>query len=176
MFLSGVGARGYDLPSCKGPHRLGVYLPLDKHSRDSSAKIRCRLRNNSSTVSFFLFTTPMHLPLPSQPSSPPPSPEDILAAQLAELGEDLGLSGSTSSGLGKSNKKGKVKAPSPANGKGRTPVDKASKKTASSESPEALHNQRGGDTGDDSMYCSSCGRQYPRVSVSEGVARAEAAW
>lgn len=113
--------------------------------------------------------------------SPPPSPEDILAAQLAQLGEGL-TDESAANGSGKGKGKGKTKG----GGGGST----ASRRDSSVNPSAALGAKDGSGNGGRAggvlggsesvvhanMYCSACGREYPGSTVEESVARAKASW
>lgn len=104
-------------------------------------------------------------------SSPPPSPEEALAAQLAQLGElelevltlsDKSSAANASAGGGNSKGTGK--------GKGNNKEDGG-------------NGGGGGDTraaseggSDGMMYCSSCGRSYTAATVKESFSRAKSSW
>ncbi|CAM9395772.1 unnamed protein product [Ectocarpus fasciculatus] len=116
--------------------------------------------------------------------TPPPSPEDILAAQLAQLGEGL-TDESAASGSDKGKGKGKTKG-------GGGGISTASRRESSGNPSAALDAKEGSGSGNGSragdvrgesetlvhasMYCSACGREYPGTAVKESVARAKASW
>lgn len=86
--------------------------------------------------------------------SPPQEPEDVIAAQLAELNAD-------------------VTKP----GRSKVPGGKVSSRMKASSGPrEAIGKETGSAGADDVLFCSSCGRQYRTVAVDESVARAKLLW
>ncbi|CAM9457536.1 unnamed protein product [Pylaiella littoralis] len=126
-------------------------------------------------------------------STPPPSPEDILAAQLAQLGE---IETSPSPAAGRKNGNGKGKGNKSKGGGGggggndRTTGtgDAGVSSTPSIAPPVTGVNGRGhgveggggavpGKSGsEDVMYCPACSRQYPARAIEESVARAKSSW
>ncbi|CAN0399479.1 unnamed protein product [Ascophyllum nodosum] len=111
-------------------------------------------------------------------STMPLSPEDALAAQLAELGADVAKleQSRAPSGKGKINKK---TANEPPGAKGGSSVTAARRGDTSSAHASAVISREKdfggtGSSGEDGvMYCSACGRKYPTVVVTDCVARAK---
>lgn len=111
--------------------------------------------------------------------SAPPSPEDILAAQLAELGEGMADS---SSKKGRSKKKGSGAQRASVEGTlaeiNGNDVSVPQGSEAGGQIKDQNEGVGGGGTGgeDGPMYCSACGREYPGKVVEESVARAKITW
>ncbi|CAM9805203.1 unnamed protein product [Sphacelaria rigidula] len=114
-------------------------------------------------------------------ATPPPTQEEDIAAQLMLLGQDSTDTGTKKSGGKGSGGKGKKKAnrgsgSSAASGGEDTASRSSSKPAQGGCNGAAIGiNSRNGTTGN-MFYCSSCGREYQRTAVEEGVARAKAAW
>lgn len=97
--------------------------------------------------------------------SPPPTPEDILAAQLEQLGEIGSLaSGTDGNGKGKASKK-KGSGGGGGGAVGATAGTGNDGKLSGASGSEGV------------MYCSACGRQYSSAGVvEETLARAKSSW
>lgn len=132
-----------------------------------------------------IFLPPINsAPLSCRRGSPPPSAEDILAAQLAQVGEGLAdESAANGGGKGKSKGKGKTKGGgggSTTSGR-ETSVNPSAALGAKDGSVNGNGSRAGGVRGGSEsvvqkMYCSACGREYPGMAVEESVARAKASW
>ena len=99
--------------------------------------------------------------------SPPPTPEDILAAQLEQLGEIGSLTSGNGNGSGKgkgNNKKGGGRGSGGGSGGGNIGA------AGGAGNDGKLSGASGSEGG--VMYCSACGRQYSAGAVEESVARA----
>lgn len=94
---------------------------------------------------------------------PPPTPEDALAAQLAQLGE---LDGENSTLSDKSS------AANAAAGGGNSSKGKG--KGGKEGGGDKLSGSSGGEGG--IMFCSSCGRKYSAAAAEESFSRAKSAW
>ncbi|CAM9909254.1 unnamed protein product [Ectocarpus sp. 12 AP-2014] len=114
--------------------------------------------------------------------TPPPSAEDILAAQLAQLGEGLAdESAANGSGKGKGKGKGKTKGDADGSTASRrensvNPSAALGAKDGSGNGSRAGGVRGGSESVVQKMYCSACGREYPGTVVEESVVRAKASW
>lgn len=130
--------------------------------------------------------------MPSRRDSPPPTPEDVLAAQLEQLGEIGGLtSAGHGHGKGKGNKK-KSGGGGSSSGSGSGGAATGASKGDFSSAPCAVEvsgrgsgagggggggEQLSGSSGGEGVvYCSACGRQYSAGVVEDSVARAKSSW
>eukprot|EP00903_Cladosiphon_okamuranus_P008244 g7936.t1 len=107
-------------------------------------------------------------------SSPPPTAEDILAAQLEQLGEVGDFTSGQGNGKGKGNKK---KGGGSGKGGAATGALKGDVPGAPLATDANCANSRGKEAASEGlMYCSACGRQYSAAVVEDSVARAKSSW